>query len=103
MTRQALLLYCQSSLGIGHTVRSLRLAAGLAKAFDVQFLNGGEPIGGFPVPPGVRLIQLPPFSTDEEFQAAVEATRLGAVDVLEKSGLENLAVANYLIRKPSPA
>lgn len=33
----------------------------------------------------------------------IVATAADAVDVLERSGLENLAVADYLIRKPKPA
>jgi predicted glycosyltransferase len=56
-----LLLYCQHSLGMGHLVRSLALAAGLATRFRVVFLNGGPLPRGIERPPGVELVALPPL------------------------------------------
>jgi predicted glycosyltransferase len=63
----SILFYCQSSLGIGHTIRSLRIAEGLSRHFDVHFLNGGEPIKDLQPPPGIRMIQLPAIVSDAEF------------------------------------
>ncbi len=62
-----ILFYCQSSLGIGHMVRSLRIAGGLGHHFEVHFLNGGERLAELEVPPGVDLIQLPAITSDAEF------------------------------------
>lgn len=63
----SILFYCQSSLGIGHTIRSLRIAEGLSRYFDVHFLNGGELIKDLQAPPGIRMIQLPAIVSDAEF------------------------------------
>jgi predicted glycosyltransferase len=63
-----ILFYCQSSLGIGHTIRSLRITEGLGEAFEVHFLHGGELIPDLKPPAGVRVIPLPAISTDAEFK-----------------------------------
>lgn len=62
-----ILFYCQSSLGIGHTIRSLRIAAGLSRDFDVHFLNGGELIKDLQAPSGIHMSQLPAITSDPEF------------------------------------
>ena len=41
MRRPRLLFYCQHSVGLGHLVRSMNLADGLTRDFDVTLLNGG--------------------------------------------------------------
>lgn len=56
----SLLFYCQHSLGMGHLVRSLALAASFAERFRVCFLNGGPLPQGVKIPDGVELINLPP-------------------------------------------
>jgi predicted glycosyltransferase/peptidoglycan/xylan/chitin deacetylase (PgdA/CDA1 family) len=61
------MFYCQHSLGMGHLTRSMALVRGLA-AFQVCFVNGGEVIPGFPLPSGVRLVNLPPLKADAEFR-----------------------------------
>jgi len=63
------LMYCQHVLGIGHLVRSAEIARALSQEADVTFVSGGAPVDGFPFPPGVRLTQLPPIQTDDEFGA----------------------------------
>ncbi len=63
--RPALLVYCQHSLGIGHLTRSFALAAALAAAFRVVFLNGGRLPPGLPVPSGIEIINLPPLGMDD--------------------------------------
>ena len=62
-----ILFYCQSSLGIGHTIRSLRIAEGLNRCFDVHFFNGGEHIKDLQAPSGVSMNQLPAITSDAEF------------------------------------
>lgn len=62
-----LLFYCQHILGIGHLIRSMEIVKGLTDEFQVCFLNGGEAIAEFPVPPGVEVVQLAPLKTDNEF------------------------------------
>ena len=62
--RPRLLFHCQHSLGLGHLVRSLALAGGLAEHADVTLLNGGRLPAGTVVPPGVRLVDLPSLGHD---------------------------------------
>lgn len=64
MSRPALLLYCQHSLGLGHLARSLTLAGALAARFEVVVANGGRLPAGTHVPPGVRVVNLPPLGHD---------------------------------------
>jgi len=68
-----ILFYCQSSLGIGHTIRSLRIAEGLSRRFEVHFLHGGELIPELPVPDGINMIHLPAISSDAEFTTPTPA------------------------------
>ena len=68
-TVMKVLMYCQHVLGIGHLVRSTEIARALSREGDVTFVSGGAPVDGFPFPPGVRLVQLPPIQTDDEFGA----------------------------------
>ena len=82
------MLYCQHVLGMGHLMRSMALVEGL-RDFEVCFVNGGEMIPGFAVPPGVTMVQLPPLKSDADFQhlegidgqnlAAIEAARTEAL------------------------
>jgi predicted glycosyltransferase len=64
--RAPLLFYCQHSLGMGHLVRSLALAAGLAEHFRVVFLNGGLLPKGFKIPAGVEVLNLPPLGMNSD-------------------------------------
>jgi predicted glycosyltransferase len=66
--RESLLFYCQHSLGMGHLVRSLALAASLAERFRVVLLNGGKLPKGLTVPRGVEIVNLPPLGLDPEGQ-----------------------------------
>lgn len=65
-SREPLLFYCQHSLGMGHLVRSLALAASLAERFRVVLLNGGKLPKGLVVPRGVEVVNLPPLGLDSE-------------------------------------
>lgn len=57
----SLLFYCQHSLGMGHLVRSLALAAGLSKRFRVVLLNGGPLPKAVMTPRDVEIVTLPPL------------------------------------------
>ena len=59
MTRPRLLFYCQHSVGLGHLVRSVHLADGLARDFDITFLNGGPWPADLPQPSAIDLVHLP--------------------------------------------
>lgn len=59
MTGERCLLWVQSLLGSGHLRRALTLAGALARdGLEVTVANGG-PRASFPIPSGVRLVQLP--------------------------------------------
>ncbi|HBB33748.1 MAG TPA: glycosyl transferase [Cyanobacteria bacterium UBA8803] len=62
------LFYCQHILGIGHFVRSMEIVRGLVKDFQVCFINGGQVLQGFQVPPSVEIVNIPAIKTDSEFQ-----------------------------------
>lgn len=69
MTKRAsLLFYCQHSLGMGHLVRSLALAASLRRRFHVLFLNGGPLPKGMKIPDGIEVVNLPPLGFSEDGQ-----------------------------------
>lgn len=65
--RFRILFYCQSSLGIGHTMRSLRLITGLMTRFEVCLLQGGSALPASMYPKGLDVISLPPITADAEF------------------------------------
>jgi predicted glycosyltransferase len=67
MTRPRLLFYCQHSVGLGHLVRSLNLAEGLAEDFDVTLLSGGPWPAHLPQPVSVHIVHLPPLGLDADY------------------------------------
>lgn len=69
MKKQKLLFYCQHILGIGHLIRSMEIVRGLLADFEICFVNGGRVVEDFPIPAGVRVVNLPAIATDTEFQA----------------------------------
>ncbi len=62
-----ILIYCQHILGMGHLIRSMAIARAL-KNCTVVFVNGGELISGVEVPAWVTVVNLPPITSDSEFQ-----------------------------------
>ena len=71
---EKILFYVQHLLGIGHLVRSFRVARALADAgLDVTIASGGLPVPG--IDPGkARLVQLPPLRAgDAGFSGLVDA------------------------------
>ena len=66
MTRPRLLFYCHS-VGLGHLVRSVHLAEGLARDFDVTLLNGGPWPVDLPEPSAIDIVHLPALGLDEDY------------------------------------
>ncbi len=62
-----LMFYCQHAMGLGHLVRSAELLRGLGN-FDVTFVNAGDVIEGFQLPPTVKVVNLPPLNVDNDFR-----------------------------------
>lgn len=60
-----IILHCQYVYGIGHLVRTIELARGLSKYFQVYLINGGESVPNFELPETVKLIQLPAIYKEE--------------------------------------
>ena len=60
------IIHCQYVYGLGHLIRSLNLAKGLAKHFEVYFLNGGEAIKNFNIDESINFIQLPAIYKKED-------------------------------------
>ena len=61
-----ILIHCQYVYGIGHLVRTLELASGLSKQFQVFILNGGEVVPNFELPDTVKIMQLPAIYKEEK-------------------------------------
>ena len=61
------LIYCQHVLGMGHLIRSMAIAQALRNC-AVVFVNGGESISGLNIPSWVTIVNLPPITSDSEFQ-----------------------------------
>lgn len=66
-TKPRVLIYCQHVLGMGHLIRSMAVARALRNC-TVVFVNGGESISGLDIPSWVTIVNLPPISSDSEFQ-----------------------------------
>jgi predicted glycosyltransferase len=79
---KTLMFYCQHILGIGHLIRSMEIVRGLTEDFQIYFVNGGEIIQDFQVPPGVEVINLPAVKTDSEFQALQVPAGFTSIDDL---------------------
>lgn len=80
MKARRVFLYVQHLLGIGHLVRSNRLAEAMADhGFEVTVAMGGLPVAGFPGP-RVRVVQLPPVKAGRAGFSALEDAAGNAVD-----------------------
>ncbi|MEO1352597.1 MAG: glycosyltransferase [Cyanobacteria bacterium J06635_15] len=87
---QKLMFYCQHILGMGHLIRSMEIVRGLTDDFEVCFINGGEIVQGFQIPPSVQMINLPAIKTDPEFrelQAVDDNLSIEAVQTLRQRQL----------------
>lgn len=59
---RSVMMYCQHSVGIGHLIRSFRLAAAIAESAKVTLLCGGRIPHALKPPARVNLVQLPPVA-----------------------------------------
>ena len=77
------LMFCQHLLGIGHYVRSVRIADALGLGgFEVVLVSGGMPVPHIRVS-AARLEQLPPIrAADEAFSGYVDRNDAPASDIL---------------------
>ncbi|MCU4177706.1 glycosyltransferase family protein [Carboxylicivirga sp. N1Y90] len=66
MSLPKVIIHCQYVYGLGHLVRALHLAKGLAKYYNVYFLSGGEVVKNFDVDVSIHFIQLPGIYKKEE-------------------------------------
>lgn len=57
--KHKIIIHCQYVYGIGHLVRTIELANGLSKNFQVFIFNGGESVPNFYLPKDITVIQLP--------------------------------------------
>jgi predicted glycosyltransferase len=64
-TKPKVIIHCQYVYGIGHLVRTVELARGLSKGFQVFIFNGGETVPNFYLPKDVTFIQLPAIYKEE--------------------------------------
>src|SRR5439155_20291459 len=62
-----LLFYSQHVLGMGHFFRAMELTRGLSD-YKIRFLNGGQRVADFPLPPWVELVNLPPVKPDADLK-----------------------------------
>ena len=82
--RPQLLFYCRHSLGLGHLARSLRLAAELAKQFDVLLVNGGRFPDGTGLPTGAEVVNLPPLGHDADYRLVSHDHELSVEEACER-------------------
>jgi predicted glycosyltransferase len=95
--RPELLFYCQHSLGLGHLVRSLALAEGLAEHFSVTLLNGGRLPEGTAAPHGVEIVNLPPLGHDDSYELV---SHDDAYTVDEAKAIRTQMIMERLARRP---
>src|SRR3712207_3608402 len=82
-TRPRLLFYCQHSVGLGHLVRSMNLANGLSRDFDVTLLNGGPWPADLPQPEDVDIVHLPPLGLDASYALVSRDERYTVEEAVE--------------------
>jgi predicted glycosyltransferase len=83
MTRPRLLFYCQHSVGLGHLVRSMHVADGLARDFDVTLLNGGPWPPGLPQTTAVDIVHLPALGLDSDYALISRDDRFTVEEAVE--------------------
>ena len=72
---QKIMFYCQYLAGMGHLVRSTEIIRSLVKDFDVCFINGGQVVPGFELPPPVNVIHLPAVWEDDTELKPVDSSQ----------------------------
>ena len=78
------LFYCHHSVGIGHLVRTLRLAEASLTNGPVMLLSGGAIPTGLTINPRIHVVPLPPLRVDADYQL-IDANGDGDVEeIFEK-------------------
>ncbi|MEO1621846.1 MAG: glycosyltransferase [Cyanobacteria bacterium J06632_3] len=85
-----IMFYCQHILGMGHLIRSMEIARGLSADFEVCFINGGQIVEGFQVPPSVQVVNLPAIKSDSEFRELQPVNSLLSLDYVKTFRTEKL-------------
>ncbi len=80
------LFYSHHSTGLGHLVRSLAVAGGLASRARVTLCCGGRVPDGIAIPPGVDLVALPPLGADADGRLADATGATSVSEVLAERG-----------------
>ena len=93
-------LYVQHLLGIGHLVRSNRIATGLlAAGFDVTLAMGGTAVEGFPGP-GITVVRLPAVKAGRDGFSALKDAAGNPVDEAFKASRTNQLLAAFKQAEP---
>ncbi|RYU10641.1 glycosyltransferase family protein [Nocardioides iriomotensis] len=82
MTRPRVLFHCQQTTGLGHLVRAMNLAEGLAHDFDVTLLNGGPWPAELAEPEAIDVVHLPPLGLDADYALVSRDERYGVEEAL---------------------
>lgn len=93
------LIHCQYVYGLGHLIRALQLAKGLANEFEVYFLSGGEPVQALNVDGSIHFVQLEAIYKEED------SNKLSSVDdrrTIEECLESREKVINNLIKDICP-
>lgn len=79
-TKPKVIIHCQYVYGIGHLVRTVELAHGLSKKFQVFIFNGGETVPNFDLPQDVTFIQLPAIYKEENSNSLFPVNSSTSID-----------------------
>ncbi|WP_026736019.1 glycosyltransferase family protein [Fischerella sp. PCC 9605] len=79
-----IMFYCQYLLGMGHLVRSTEILRSLVKDFQVCFINGGQIVQGFEIPPAVKALNLPALRSESGAQGVQELKVVDSSHSLEE-------------------
>lgn len=82
--KKRVLIYCQHVLGMGHFIRSMAIAQAL-RDFDVYFVNGGEAPSGMEIPPWITIVNMPPITSDEEFEELKIASQGSTLEQVQQA------------------
>ncbi len=88
-SRPRLMFYCQHAKGLGHLVRSTEVLRGLS-GFDVTFINAGDGVEGFQLPPTVEVVGLPLLNVDRDFGYSKGSKEAEAVEAVKRDRKERL-------------
>ena len=95
-----LMFYVQHLLGIGHVVRSMRIARALAGGgFEVTLVCGGPPVAGLDFG-GLNMVQLPPVTTGANgFSELVDASGTPLTEA-DKAARRDILINHFNQIKP---